>query len=202
MNGTHIRRKSTALVERTGMVCMLLAGFAIGASATAQEVTAPPAVRRTTVGVELDALPYVSGGYYMSGWIGHGRIRVRPVATKTTLPSFVVQGGFKNADLEVYAVIVDYFPRHGFRGFWAGAGAEYWRNNIENASNGGTARWDNAVATIGGGYVWNFAGSFYLNPWAAGHLVVGGPTGVNAGGSIYSPKRFTPEVSIKLGWHF
>ena len=131
---------------------------------------------RTTAGFELDVLPYVSGGYYVSGWIGHDRIRVRPVVTKTTLPSFVVQDGFKNADLDVYAVIVDYFPRGGFRGFWVGAGVEYWKNSIENESNGGTAKWNNTVATIGAGYVWKVAGNFYLNPWAAGHLVVGGAT--------------------------
>jgi hypothetical protein len=66
---------------------------------------------RTTAGFELDLLPYVSGGYYVSGWIGHDRIRVRPVVTKTTLPSFVVQDGFTNAGLDAYALIVDYFPR-------------------------------------------------------------------------------------------
>lgn len=192
----------TGPVARTRIACVLLAALAAGASARAQEIKATPAAPRTTVGVELDALPYISGGYYVSGWIGHDRIRVRPVATKTTLPSFVVQDGFKNADLEVYAVIVDYFPRDGFRGFWVGAGAEYWKNSIENESNGGTAKWDNTIATVGGGYVWEFGGHFYLNPWAAGHLVVGGPTSVLAGGATYSPKRFTPEVSIKVGWHF
>ena len=122
--------------------------------------------------------------------------------TNTTLPSFVVQDGFENAELDVYAVIVDYFFQDGFRGFWVGAGAEYWQNSVENELNGGTAEWDNTIATIGGGYVWKFAGNFYLNPWGAGHLVVGGPTSVDAGGATYSPNRFTPEASVKLGWHF
>jgi hypothetical protein len=127
---------------------------------------------------------------------------VRPVITNTTLPSFVVQDGFENAELDVYAVIVDYFFQDGFRGFWVGAGAEYWQNSVENELDGGTAEWDNTIATIGGGYVWKFAGNFYLNPWGAGHLVVGGPTSVEAGGATYSTNRFIPEASIKLGWHF
>ena len=187
---------------RTRVFCMLLAAFAAGSSAAAQEINSTTTASPTTAGFELDVLPYVSGGYYVSGWIGHDRFRVRPVVTKTTLPDFAVQDGFKNADLDVYAVIVDYFPRAGFCGLWVGAGVEFWKNAIENGSNGGTAEWDNTVATIGAGYVWRFAGNFYLNPWAAAHVVVGGPTSVNAGGATYSPRRFTPEVSVKLGWHF
>lgn len=195
-------QKHTGLDARSRVFCILLAAFAAASPAAAQEVNATTAAPRTTGGFELDVLPYVSGGYYVSGWVGHDRVRVRPVITRTTLPDFAVQDGFENADLDVYAVIVDYFPRAGFRGFWVGAGVEFWKNAIENAGNGGTAEWDNTVATIGAGYVWTFAGNLYLNPWAAGHVVVAGPTSVNAGGAPYSPKRFTPEVSVKLGWHF
>ncbi len=202
MRSTSISKKNPGLVLRMGMVGMLLAAFAAGAPAAAQDTKGTPMAPRTTAGFELDLLPYVSGGYYASGWIGHDRIRVRPVVAKTTLPSFAVQDGFTNADLEAYAAIVDYFPRGGLRGFWVGAGVEYWKNSIENEGNGGTAKWNNTVATVGAGYVWRVAGSFYLNPWAAGHLLVGGPTSVDAGGALYSPRRFTPEVSIKLGWRF
>ena len=190
-------RKSTGHDLRTGTVFMMLAAFAAGLPAAAQDIKPTTDAPRTTVGFELDALPYLSGGYYASTWIGRDRIRVRPVITKTSLPSFVVQDGFENAELDVYAVIVDYFFREGFQGFWIGAGAEYWQNSIENEVNGGTAEWNNTIATIGGGYVWEFAGNFYLNPWAAGHLVVGGPTSVEVGGATYSPKRFTPEVDRK-----
>jgi hypothetical protein len=197
-----MNQKHTGLDVRTRVLCVLLAALAATSPAAAQETNATTAAPRTTAGVELDVLPYASGGYYVSGWIGHDRVRVRPVVTKTTLPDFVVQDGFKNADLDVYAVIVDYFPRGGFRGFWVGAGVEFWKNAIENEGNGSTAEWDNTVATIGAGYVWKFAGNFYLNPWAAAHVVTGGPISVNAGGATYSPKRFTPEVSVKLGWHF
>lgn len=162
----------------------------------------PPRLRRTTVGFELDALPHITGGYYGSAWLGHDRVRIRPVFAKTTLPSFVVQDGFRNAEVNVYTMIVDCFFRDGFRGFWVGAGVEYWRNSVENKANGATARWGNTITTLGGGYVWNFAGNFYVNPWGAGHLIVAGNTDVLVGGAAYSPKRFTPEASLKLGWHF
>ena len=202
MRSTSTSKRGTGLVLCTGMVGMLLAAPAAGSPAAAQDTKGTTLAPRTTAGFELDLLPYVSGGYYVSGWIGHDRIRVRPVVTKTTLPSFVVQDGFTNADLEAYALIVDYFPRGGLRGFWVGAGVEYWKNSIESESNGGTAKWNNTVATVGAGYVWTVAGSFYLNPWAAGHLLVGGPTSVDVTGATYSPRQLTPEVSIKLGWRF
>lgn len=189
-------KKSTAPFLRTGMTCLLAAALAAGAPAAAQEP------KPATVGFELDVLPYATGGYYGSAWVGRGRIRVRPVVASTSLPDFFVEDGFRNAEVDAYAVIVDYFFRDGFRGFWVGAGAEYWENRVENEADGGTAEWNNTVATVGGGYVWKFAGNFYVNPWVAGHLVVGGPTSVTAGGATYSPKRFTPEASVKLGWHF
>lgn len=161
-----------------------------------------PAPSRTTIGFELDALPYITGGYYGSIWLGHDRIRLRPVVAKTTLPSFVVQDGFDHADVRAYAIIADYFFRDNFRGFWMGAGAEYWRNSVERTLNGATASWDNTIATLGGGYVWTLAGNFYVNPWGAVHLIIAGHSDLQVGGATYSPKRLTPELSLKIGWHF
>lgn len=200
MTSTSVKTKSTGFPAWIGIACMSL--VAIASPAMAQRSAAASTAPRAAVGAELDLLPYASGGYYLSGWIGREHFRLRPVVAKTTLPSFVVQDGFKNADLEVAALIVDYFPRADFRGWWIGAGVEHWRNRVENEGNGGTARWNNTVATVGGGYVWQLGEHFCLNPWAAGHLVVGGPTRVSAGGATHSPKRFTPEVSLKLGWRF
>jgi hypothetical protein len=60
-------------------------------------------------GVELDALPYLTGGYYGSAWVGYKNLRFRLVAAKAETPSFVVADGFENLDTKAYAFIVDYF---------------------------------------------------------------------------------------------
>ncbi len=57
------------------------------------------------------------------------------------------------------------------------------------------------VFTLGAGYVWKFAGNFYLNPWVAGHLLLSGTGPFSAGQDQLYPSMFTPEVSVKLGWH-
>ena len=189
-------KKNTTHFVRKGLTCLLAAAFAAAVPASAEEP------KPVTVGFELDVLPYATGGYYGSAWVGRDRIRLRPVVASTTLPGFLVEDGFREAKVDAYALIVDYFFREGFRGFWVGAGAEYWKSRVENETDGGTAEWNNTVATIGGGYVWKIGGTFYVNPWVAGHLVVGGPTSVTAGGATYTPKRFSPEASVKLGWHF
>ncbi len=189
---------------RPSTFATLLLAMAPRAALAQETVLSKPSnrVRTTTVGLEVDALPFISGGYYGSAWLGNKRVRLRGIVTQTTLPSFLVEDGFENADLDVYAVIADYIPRDGFRGLWVGAGIEYWRNTIDNEINGATAGWDNTVATLGAGYIWKFAGNFYLNPWAAAHLIVAGHTDVSVGGASYNPKRFTPEASLKLGWHY
>jgi hypothetical protein len=64
----RLRLGKTGLVRRTGMVCMLLAACTAASPAAAQEAPTVAAAPRTTAGFELDALPYISGGYYMSGW--------------------------------------------------------------------------------------------------------------------------------------
>jgi hypothetical protein len=167
----------------------------------AQDASASQA-RRTTVGVEIDALPYILSGYYGSVWVGRDQWRARAVVSRSTLPSFVVQDGFEDHRIDVVAALVDHFFKPDFRGFWVGGGAEYWQNDVRSKTSGQSASWDNVAATLGGGYVWKFYGNFYLNPWGAGHLIVGGDTKVPVGAETFEPSRFTGEVSLKVGWHF
>lgn len=200
-----MKRTNCTRLAHTGTLGLLAAALLSGTPAPAEETKEAKetmGTKETTVGVELDALPYLSGGWYGSAWVGRGRVRIRPVVASTELPSFLVEEGFSDAKVEACALIVDWFFRDGFRGFWVGAGAEHWKNGVTNAANGVRAEWNNTVATVGGGYVWKISGNLYVNPWVAGHLVVGGPTSVTAGGATYHPKRFSPEASVKLGWHF
>lgn len=139
---------------RASIVSSLLLALVPAAGLTQVPRPSPPPNRAaTTVGFEVDALPYITGGYYGSVWLGRHRLRARAVTTQATLPSFIVEDGFRSADIHVYAVIVDYFFADGFGGPWAGVGLEYWKNRIENRVNGATAGWDNTIATLGAGYV-------------------------------------------------
>jgi len=183
-----------------------VAALTLGTSASAQTASAvgpsgltPPG---RTVGFELDALPFASGGYYGSLWLGADHLRLRGVVTRMTLPDFLVDDSFDDAEMDVYALIADYMPRPGFSGPWLGAGIEYWDRSIASATDVATADWDNLVTTIGAGWVRKLLGNLYVNPWAAAHLVVGGDTRVHVGSTVYDVPRVVTEASLKLGWHF
>ncbi len=158
--------------------------------------------KNTSVGFELDALPYITGGYYGSVWVGHNHLRYRAVIAKTETPDFVLEDGFTNNEIMAYAAIVDYFFQPDFKGWWIGTGLEYWDAKIQTDAQLNTAEYNNTVFTIGGGYVWKFYKNFYLNPWVAGHLRIAGDKDVLVDESTFETKSFLPEVSLKLGWHF
>lgn len=156
----------------------------------------------TTVGFEVDALPFLTGGYYGSIWLGHNHFRYRAIITKATTPDFFLPKGFTNNKLMVYTVIADYFFAPHFEKWWIGAGAELWQEKIQTDAKRQTTSFTSTIATVGGGYVWKFYRNFYLNPWAGLHLRLGGTNQVIVDEKIFKPALLTPEASIKLGWHF
>jgi hypothetical protein len=155
----------------------------------------------TALGLELDALPYISGGYYGSVWYGFDHFRIRGVVTKTTVPEFMLPEDYKNNRLKVFAFIVDYFPQLEFHGLWIGSGLETWNSTIEHENENVSSSYSNTVFTAGGGYVWKFYNNFYLNPWGAAHVIIAGDKKVAVGVHTYKPSIFTGEVSLKIGWH-
>jgi hypothetical protein len=170
----------------------LLAAVALLACATPALPSEPGAGSpdRVALGLELDLLPTVlsavDGQFGIGGnvWVGHDRLRLRAVGTRVEFPpGFLTPEGFQNRQLTVAAGIVDYFFLPGFEGPWIGAGVEYWWN------------------TVGAGYVWKVWGNFYLNPWAAAHLLLSRPE-VTLYGATWTPAPLTAEVSLKIGWFF
>lgn len=157
---------------------------------------------KTTVGFELDAAPYIFQGYYGSVWVGHDHFRYRAVITKIETPDFILEDGFTNNEMKVYAAIVDYFFKPDFKGWWIGPGLEYWDASIQTDAKLEIAEYNNTIFTLGGGYLWKFHKNFYLNPWAAVHLRIAGDKEVRVDQSIYETPLVIPEVSVKLGWHF
>ncbi|UJH68597.1 hypothetical protein [Allomuricauda sp. SCSIO 65647] len=157
---------------------------------------------KTTVGFELDAVPYIFNGYYGSVWVGHNHFRYRAVITNIDTPDFILEDGFTNNEIRVYAAIVDYFFKPDFKGWWIGPGLEYWDAEIQTDAELETAEYNNIIFTLGGGHVWKFYKNFYLNPWAAVHLRVAGDKEVRVDQSTFETPLMIPEVSLKLGWHF
>lgn len=168
----------------------------------AAQPSSPSTERLVSLGVEADALPFLTGGYYASVWAGHDHLRYRAILTRLTTPEFALPDGFTNNDITAYTLIADYFFEPGFSGWWVGAGAEYWSGSIQAETKRSTAKYHNTILTAGGGHVWKFYKNLYLNPWGAVHLRVGGDTAVGVDGTTFEPALFQYEVSLKLGWHF
>ena len=156
-------------------------------------------------GFEIDALPYITGGYYFSAWGGYEKFRLRGVITNINSPDFIIPDGFEDLETDVVTVIVDYFPlaqKNEYEKWWVGVGLEYWKNSVVNSLDKSSAKYDNMIATLGGGYVWKIWGNLYLNPWAAVHLPITGTSSIKIGNSDYKLEKFLYEASLKLGWYF
>ncbi len=160
---------------------------------------------RSGAGVEVDGVPFATGGFSVSVWSGRGAWRVRPVISRFYPLSFVTPDGFDGARVDAMALLLDWFPRRGeraYRGLRVGAGVEYWRSVIARAGFAGYSTFTNTLVTAGGGYVLPAWRNSYHEPAVAGHLVVAGGRDIPVSGAEYRQRAFTPEVSLKLGLSF
>lgn len=156
----------------------------------------------TAIGFEVDALPYITGGYYGSVWVGKNHMRYRAILTKIKVPEFVLKDDFTNNEIQAYTLIADYFFKPNFEKWWVGAGLEYWQGKIQSEAKIETAKYNNTIFTVGGGYVWKFYRNFYLNPWVALHVKISGDSKVLVDNKIFEPSFITSEASLKIGWYF
>jgi hypothetical protein len=163
--------------------------------------SSPAADRTWMVGTELDVVPYASGGYYLSLIGGVGKLRGRIVRTELTVPDFVTDDAFTDDDREVDAVILDIYFRRDFVGWWIGPGLERWTGDVTEEATSVRESYRTDIFTIGGGYTWRFSKHFYLNPWGAVHVPIGGDRDVEFVEDTFEIDA-TPEVSVKLGIRF
>lgn len=162
---------------------------------------------RLALGFNLDLLPTalsaVNGklGYAPQVWLGIGHARLRLVGAHLEPPDAFAfaPSGFHHPTTTALAALIDYTFGPRFDGAWLGSGFELWQNTIERGDVQGTARWESTVLTVGGGYIWRFAGDFFLDPWAGAHVVLN-PQTVTLGASEYKPSPLLAEVSLKVGW--
>jgi len=159
------------------------------------------------LGVNLDLLPTALSaangklGYAPQVWLGIGHARVRFVGAHLEPPDLFAfaPAGFRKPTTTVFASIIDYTFGAEFDRWWVGSGFEVWQNTISHDDVSGTARWISTVFTVGGGYIWRFTESFFLDPWAGAHVVLN-PQTVSLGPFDFKPSPFQGEVSLKIGW--
>ncbi len=185
----------------------LLLLLALPLSLPARALAPPDSPVRDAVGAEVDLLPYALSawddevGRGLQLWAGRDRNRVRLVTTVIHFPDALTASPFRDRDLTAMALVWDRFLRFGFRGPWVGAGAEVWWTDL--GIDLGPARRErvNPVATVGAGWVFPVWRGLYLNPWAAGHVVLGNRT-IEIAGERYRMRQVEGEVSLKIGWTY
>jgi hypothetical protein len=159
------------------------------------------------LGFNLDLLPTVLStangkpGYAPQVWLGIGHARIRFVGAHLEPPDAFAfaPSGFRRPTTTVFASIIDYTFGPRFDKAWIGSGVEVWQSSIQHDGVAGVARWTSTVFTVGGGYIWRFAGDFFLDPWVGVHGVLN-PRTVSLGGFDYKPFPLQGELSLKVGW--
>jgi hypothetical protein len=154
-----------------------------------------------TFGTEFDLVPFLLDGYYVSAIAGKGRLRGRLVRTVLTTPGFATDDAFEDNDLAVTALIMDVYFKDGFSGWWLGPGLERWDGDVTEKSSGVRMGYVTKIFTVGGGYEWKFSKHFYLNPWAAVHVPIGGDRSVDFPSAEFTIDP-TLEASVKFGIEF
>jgi hypothetical protein len=153
-------------------------------------------------GLELDALPYLTGGYFAAAWAGKQHWRLRLLTAGVNKPDWSTPAGFTNHHITAYAAVVDYFLKPEWNGWWIGGGPVYWSSTIQTDAKLQTAQFKNLLLNGSIGYNLRLPGHFYLSPWAGLSIRVAGDTDVPVDNTTFTLPLFNPEASLKLGWYF
>jgi hypothetical protein len=160
------------------------------------------------VGAQFDLFPTLvsavngKAGYAPQVWAGIAPVRIRFVGAHLSPPdAFTFDDRVDNPSLTVLAATIDYTFGQHFDGPWLGAGVESWIQRASAVDGSGTAEWSTQVFTIGAGYIWRFAGNFYLDPWLGVHGMLNSHT-IQVGRVDYSPTPVQASASVKVGWFF
>jgi hypothetical protein len=153
-------------------------------------------------GLELDVLPYATGGYFGAGWIGKNKWRTRALLADVYKPDFTTKEGFADHHVKAYAVVLDRFLKDNWKGWWIGAGPVYWKSNIQSDSSNATKNFDNFLLNGSLGYNFTLYKNIYISPWAGLSLKVSGNDEFVLDNKEYNLPLLNPEASIKFGIYF
>jgi hypothetical protein len=159
-------------------------------------------ISKWNFGLELDALPYATGGYFGAGWVGKNKWRVRVLLADVNKPDFTTKDGFTNHHIKAYAVILDRFLKDNWKGWWIGGGPVYWKSNIQSDSSNATKNFDNLLLNGSLGYNFTIYKNIYISPWAGLSLKVAGNDEFILDNKEYNLPLLNPEASIKFGLYF
>jgi hypothetical protein len=178
--------------------CLLL--FTICLSLYTQAQVNKP--KKLQAGIELDVLPYATGGYFGAGWLGKEVWRVRALTAFVKKPDWSTKKEFSNHQIHAYALVVDRFLKKDWKGWWAGAGVVYWKSTIQTDEKIQTAQFNNLLLNGSIGYNITLCKHVYLSPWASLNLKLAGDKNVLVDNKIYTLPTINPEASLKLGYTF
>jgi hypothetical protein len=153
-------------------------------------------------GVELDVLPYATGGYFGAVWVGKNKWRARALLADVNKPDFTTKDGFTNHHIRAYALILDRFLKDNWRGWYIGGGPVYWKSKIQSDTSNATQSFENILWNGSLGYNFTIYKNIYISPWGGLSLKVSGNDEFILDNKEYSLPLLNPEVSVKFGVHF
>jgi len=177
---------------------LLLILVCFGSTIHAQNIES----KKLDAGLELDVLPYATGGYFGAAWMGKGLWRVRALTAYVKKPDWSTKNGFANHQIHAYALVVDCFLKKDWKGWWAGAGLVYWNSSIQADTKINTATFNNLLANGSVGYHFTLNKHFYLSPWASLNFKLAGDKNISVDSKIYNLPFINPEASLKIGYQF
>lgn len=153
-------------------------------------------------GLELDVLPYATGGYFGAAWAGKNKWRARALFADVNKPDFTTKDGFTNHHVKAYAVVLDRFLKDNWKDWWIGGGPVYWKSNIQSDSSNATKNFDNFLLNGSLGYNFTIYKNIYISPWAGLSLKIAGNDEFILDNKEYNLPFLNPEASVKFGLYF
>lgn len=158
--------------------------------------------QRFHAGIEIDALPYATGGWFAAAWAGKNQWRVRFLSASVYKPGFTTRKGFTNHHIRAYAVLADYSIRKEWKGIWMGGGLVLWNSHIQTDARIQTASFTNYLLNGSAGYNVKLHKNIYMSPWAGLSIRAAGDKDVAVDNKKYTLPLLNPEASLKLGFWF
>lgn len=155
-------------------------------------------------GIEAEALPYFNKGYDFSVWTSYYLFKLNLNWSLKYPADFVSAAGFENLRYKSFGAEAQYFPiAEDIRldKLWFGFGGEFWSGKVQNSATKAEGVFNNFLFKFSVGYVVFVYKNFYLNPFLSGHLRIYGDKTTYIGGYLYNAQSFTPEISVRIGYH-
>jgi hypothetical protein len=156
----------------------------------------------THFGVELDLLPYATGGYFAAAWAGKNQWRLRLLTASVNKPDWSTPDGFVNHHISAYALVTDYFLKPNWKGWWLGGGLVYWNSTIQTDLRLQTTRFRNFLLNGSLGYNVMLYKHLYLSPWAGLSIRTTGDRNSPVDNKSFTLPLLNPEASLKFGIYF